>query len=63
MRLIMEPTTEDSTEYRIVIQTRYDGLNIAELKEIIRSLLLAAGYQLDCVEKMFGESEDEDECW
>ena len=43
-------------DMKIIIQKEYDDVNIDELKEMLRSLCVAAGYSEELIKKMFGEN-------
>jgi len=43
-------------DMKIIIQKEYDDVNIDELKEMLRSLCVAAGYSEELIKEMFGEN-------
>jgi len=48
--------TLEHYDMKIIIQKEYDDVNIDELKEMLRSLCVAAGYSEELIKEMFGEN-------
>ena len=64
MRFIMEPTQAGearSQAPRVVIELPYDDVSIQEVGDMLRSLLLAAGFQPANVAELFGDEEATEE--
>ena len=48
--------TLEHYDTKITIETNHDDVNIDELKEMLRSLCVAAGYSEELIKEMFGEN-------
>ena len=56
MKIVMEPTEgvdgEAFPQHKVTIETRSDGSDIQEVGDLLRSLLLAWGYQPENVDEV-----------